>query len=414
MNVRSTAFRLLLSAIAFLISSAAGAETDPAAAAQAYGRVREAVAAQPDGLLVCEAEEFQVRSPGWQAKRWGENYYAATFANTFLSRKAFLGAPEQGESSEATIRVQIPAAGRYLALVRYEAAYRFETRFRVVIEQNGRTVLDRLYGARKNLKIWPFSQKLKSEVAWDWGASENVVWEGHDAWTDLQPGLATVTLVADKQPEPAAKRNIDLVMLTTDVEQVRMRIDKESYLPLDGMLTQSGDVFMQVTNASNGPVKVTGHNFPGGTCQQHSPYWVHLRTWKPLEPIELEPGKSTDWIDVGGLLDTLNDGQWGLNVSPAANVKIRFGVRAAAGRIEEINHSAARPATCRWHSTPIRDIRASCGIASKCWSTCSPISSGNQRTAKRRRGLQSTVILSIWGSVPSTTRACGNSKQCSR
>jgi len=288
-------------------------------------------------LIICEAEEFQIRSPGWQAKRWGENYYAATFANTFLSRKAFLGAPEQGERSEAVIHVQIPAAGRYLALVRYEAAYRFETQFRVVIEQHGRIVLDRLYGARKNLKIWPFSQKLKTELAWDWGASENVVWEGQDAWADLQPGPASITLVADKQPEPAAKRNVDLVMLTTDVEQVRMRIDKESYLPLDGMLTQAGDVFLQVSNASGSQVQVTGHKFPGGTCQQHSPYWVHLRNWKPLEPIELAPGNSTDWVDVGGLLDSLNDGQWGLNVSPAANVKIRFGVRAANGRIEEIN-----------------------------------------------------------------------------
>ncbi len=105
--------------------------------------------------------------------------------------------------------------------------------------------LDRLYGARKNLKIWPFSQKLKTEVAWDWGASENVVWEGHDAFVDLQPGVATITLAADKQSEPAAKRNVDLVMLTTDVEQVRMRIEKESYLPLDGLLTQSGDVFLR-------------------------------------------------------------------------------------------------------------------------------------------------------------------------
>ncbi len=51
----------------------------------------------------------------------------------------------------------------------------------------------------------------------------------------------------------------------------------------------------------------------------------------------MEPGKSTDWIDIGGLLDSLNDGQWGLNVSPPANVKVQLGVKAANGRIEEIN-----------------------------------------------------------------------------
>lgn len=329
-------------ALALVPATATCAGPDPVAAAQAYGKARGAVTAQPDGLLVCEAEEFQVRSPGWQAKPWGENYYAATFANTFLSRKAFLGAAEQGERSEATTGIQVPAAGRYLVLVRYEAAYRFETQFRVVVEQNGRQVLDRLYGARQNLKIWPFSQKLKTEVAWDWGASENIVWEGHQAWADLQPGPATITLVAERQPEPAARRNVDLVLLTTDADQVRKRIDQEGYLPLDGMLTQAGDVFLQVTNASADKINVEGHKFPGGPCQQHSPYWVHLRQWKPLEPIELEPGKTTDWIDVGGLLDSLNDGQWGLNVRPPADVTIRLGVKAADGRIEEINQFRGR------------------------------------------------------------------------
>ena len=149
-----------------------------------------------------------------------------------LSRKAYL-VREQAEGT-ATIRVRVPKAGRYLVLVRYEAAYRFETQFRVKVEQNGKAALDRLYGARKNLKIWAFSQKLKAEHAWSWGASENIVWEGHNAYANLKPGIATITLTTGKQPAPAAKRNIDCLLLTTDEEQVKMRIDKERYLPLDG------------------------------------------------------------------------------------------------------------------------------------------------------------------------------------
>ena len=234
----------------------------------------------------------------------------------------------------------MPAAGRYLALVRYEAAYRFETQFRLVIEQQGKAALDRRYGARDNVKIWAFGKKLQKEVGWEWGASENVVWEGHDAWVELQPGPATLTLIAERQPEPAARRNVDLVMLTTDAAEVQRRIDKEGYLPLDGLLTQAGDVFLRVANQGPAALQVTGHSFPAGTCQQHSPYWVHLRNWKPLEPIALEPGKSTDWIDVGGLLDTLNDGQWGLTVTPASPVRIELGVKAANGRIEKINEFA--------------------------------------------------------------------------
>ena len=89
--MRTTAFFFLLS----LVPTTVVADKTP-------------VTVQPDGLYICEAEEFQPagkNDPGWQAKRWGENYYAATFANSFLSRKAFLGAPEQ---CDATINLNSP------------------------------------------------------------------------------------------------------------------------------------------------------------------------------------------------------------------------------------------------------------------------------------------------------------------
>jgi len=287
--------------------------SDTIAAAQRLGKTRPVLKAQPDGLIVCEGVEFQPAPKGhWKAKPFGENYYAATFANSFLSRQAFLGAPENCDESTASIRIDVPKAGRYLALVRYEAAYRFETQFRLQIEQGGRRVLDRLYGARDNVKIWAFRQKLKKEVGWSWGAVENIVWEGHDAFVNLKPGLATITLIAGKQPEPAARRNVDLVMLTTDVEQVKMRIEKENYLPLDGMLTQSGDVWLRVTNRDNKPITFQGRRAMGagaGNWQQHSPYWVHIRNWK-APSIKVEPGKSSEWIEVGGTMDSLSDGQW--------------------------------------------------------------------------------------------------------
>src|SRR5436190_98520 len=128
-------------------------------------------------MIVAEAEEFAVKTEdniGWRRMKWGENYYCATFANTFLSRKAFLGADEQAKGS-ASISVTIPAAGRYLALVRYEAAPRFQTQFHLRVEQGGKVRLDRLYGARENEKIWPFSQGIKREYLAPWGAVENVV-----------------------------------------------------------------------------------------------------------------------------------------------------------------------------------------------------------------------------------------------
>src|SRR5205823_4868450 len=109
------------------------------------------------------------------------------------------------------------------------------------IEQEGKIKLQRLYGARENIKVWPYGFGLKPEAMESWGAVENVVWEGHDALVDLDAGTAQIVLTAGAQPEPAARRNVDLVMLTSDVKQVAERIAKDSYLPLDGMLTQSGD-----------------------------------------------------------------------------------------------------------------------------------------------------------------------------
>ena len=105
-------------------ASAIAAE-GPIAAAKYRGG--QPVTPAPDGTIFCEAEEFAVEKPGWQARPWGENYFAGTFANTFLSRKAFLGAPEQCDETVATIGINVADAGRYLVLVRYEAVYRFET-----------------------------------------------------------------------------------------------------------------------------------------------------------------------------------------------------------------------------------------------------------------------------------------------
>ena len=259
--------------------------------------------------LIVEAEDFQPQGEGWKALPWGTNYYAATFANCFLSRKSYLGASETAEQAIATHSIRIPTAGEYLALVRYEAAYRFETRFRLRIRQNNAIVFNRIYGSRENDKIWAFGSKLRKELSWDWGAVENVVWEGHDAIVKLQAGDAVLELVAIEQPQPGARRNVDLVMLTTDQADVAQRIAKESYLPLDGRLTQAGDLFAQVLNSSDSPLSLT---FP--PCTEHSPYWVHQRTWKPIT-IAIAPGATSPWQEVGSLLDTLNDGQWNISAT---------------------------------------------------------------------------------------------------
>src|SRR5205823_12380554 len=135
-------------------------------------------------------------------------------------------------------------------------------------------------------------------------------------------GLLTVACVAAKQPGNAARRNVDLVLLTSDEKDIQNRLKNENYLPLDGLLTQEGDVFLKV----HGNATVTVNN---GT--EHSPYWVHLRKWKP-KTIKAK----ADWEEVGSLLDTLNDGQWAITANGTCGLE--FGVRNAAGTIESIAH----------------------------------------------------------------------------
>ncbi len=303
-----------------------------------YRKAGQPVAAWSGGTILCEAEEFRVEGKGgWQARPWGENYFVATFANSFLSRKGFLGAPEQCGRSVATLNVQVPKAGRYLVLARYESVYRYETQFWVVIEQDGKTVFERRYGARDNVKVWAFGEKLKKELAWSWGAVENVVWEGHDAGVNLAPGRATISLIATRQDGNAARRNVDCLLLTTDEADVKQRIEKESYLPLDGLLTQEGDVFMKVHCAAGSP----DLSLTAGIGTEHSPYWVHQRKWKP-KTVTLKSGKGSDWVEVGSLLDTLNDGQWLIRAGatgPQASrllYALEFGVRDVDGKIKSI------------------------------------------------------------------------------
>ena len=45
--------------------------------------------------LFAEAEDFTLKSEGWKVVPYRENYFASTFAVSFLSRMACLGAPEQ-------------------------------------------------------------------------------------------------------------------------------------------------------------------------------------------------------------------------------------------------------------------------------------------------------------------------------
>lgn len=303
------------------------------ACSAAYRDMGQPVRPLPNGMILCEAEEFRVKTPGWRPLAWGENLYAATFANTFLSRKAALTAPADCLETMADLDIEVTVPGQYLALIRYESVFRFETHFQLQIEQNGKILLDHHYGIRDNLRIWPFGRKLAVEAPWPWGAVENIVWEGHNVFVNLDTGRATLRLIARDQPSPAACRTVDAILLTTNAVEIARRIDTEAYLPLDGLLTQAGDLFLRLRNHSDGSA-ITLTIPPGN---EHSPYWVHQRQWTPITLSALA-GSASLWMEVGQLLDSLNDGQWLLSATssvpnPTFHYTLELAVAEANGNL---------------------------------------------------------------------------------
>jgi|EP01046_Picozoa_sp_COSAG06_P081199 hypothetical protein len=75
--------------------------------------------------------------------------------------------------------------------------------------------------------------------------------------TTSKPGLA-----------PLVDRNIDAIVLTTNLTDIKMRAaNEQGSVPMDGLFTQRGEVFMKVTNHGNDDMLL---NVP--FCAYHSSY----------------------------------------------------------------------------------------------------------------------------------------------
>ena len=318
--------------------------------------------------LFAEAEDFTVERGEWRVVPWGENYYASTFAVTFLSRMACLGAPAQGQEAVATQQIEIPAASDYQVAARFEQPYRFAVEFTIEIEQGGKRVYRETFGRLDDPKIWAFNKHQRVPMErYSWGGTDNIVWQMKGS-AKLAQGPATLRLLAAPQldgDEPramAAERHVDVVCLTNDDAGLETQQKKARYLELDGWLTQDGDLFVRFTNPNDGFGPCVPEVRPFGQGQ-HSPYWVHVRDWpttrvltsgrlvdptsyrnagprsrqvdpkhlaplldpaklKPIPDAEyLQPGQRSGWVPMGQALDTMNHSIW----FPTARYKGRKG-----------------------------------------------------------------------------------------
>jgi len=359
------------------------------AATVMFGPPATALAQQKAVRLIAEAEDFRVERGPWEIIPYRENYYASTFAITFLSRMACLGAPEQvrpGQEAVASQRVRIPYAGQFEVLARYEQPYNFSAEFTVEVEQGGRTVYRQVFGRLQDPKIWGCcgpdpAARRRPMARFFWGGTDNIVWQ-HKGSVRLAAGEATIRLIAGPQMDGerprrnAARRHVDLVCLTND--HAGMEAQKRhcrTYLEMDGWLVQDGDLYARFSvpqDAAGPALPVIAPNNGG----QHSPYYVHLRDWPTAKVLRtgyvlsptsyvnagprseavnprnlaprldaalfqnpprdqyLQPGDTSGWVPMGQVLDALNNCIWTINLP--AGTGIEFGIPDGAGGVKPV------------------------------------------------------------------------------
>ena len=343
-------------------------------------------------LIVMEMENFSLAAASqWSVRPWLQSRFAASVADTYLSRRAFLHGPANiSASSSATMNFDLSAdeAGCYDVLLRYESAFNFETPVHLSIAKAGQPgapppppLFERIYGQRHSLKVFPFGSArigpfangtgqsmcgpgrpptdlMQAECWWPYGSTEQIVWEGVGSNVTLDGGSYTVTVVgetgtgANTPPSDGivtefAERGLDVLVLSRNHSDIRMRLEHPPLvLPLDGLLTQAGEVFVKVHNHNTTEVLNLTVPFVVG----HSIYYdTHLRL--PLAPatvggapfsscthtggphcpvVSVPPGGVSDWVDVGGLMDTFNHGQWSFQFG---NYSLQLGVLSHASGV---------------------------------------------------------------------------------
>ena len=353
-----------LASVALTLASGAGPAAEPSQAVPYFDTT----------YYVIEAENFTATGDGgWAPKTWGKdpNYFASVCYNTFMSRRAYLHGPASATSGNATATVNIAGAGAYAVLVRYEGLATHDAAFRISIEQAGQVKYDRVYGRLTNWKMWSFAGSriagavnrgglngtvcgaegpyaLAQACMWNYGASENMLYEGTGNSTvghppaQLDAGPATITVSMDGVYSAddllhRADRNLDLVMLTSNLTDVKKRVvnDTQGPLSLDGLISQHGELFMRAKNTGERDLTLV---IPHTTASSPDDYQQPIRfpIPSPTDPNTMvsgcthqgagglckgcrcprvslpavDQGDWSLWQEVGSLMDTFMPGVW--------------------------------------------------------------------------------------------------------
>jgi hypothetical protein len=167
--------------------------------------------------VALEAEDFTIES-GWKVVPNGRaSEIVERIGLDPISGERLLALDCKDDNASAYMDVTIPETGAYRLWVRYEYPAFCEARFRVLVHQGANTAVDRILGAKTNLRFGfgePFA-KAQHDLAW---ASHGLCEEAVSA-PELKAGPARIYLKGAAQPQQpgsAAPRRIDLVYLTRD------------------------------------------------------------------------------------------------------------------------------------------------------------------------------------------------------
>ena len=246
--------------------------------------------------VALEAEDFTI-DKGWKVVKNGHgNYMVDVIGFNHISGERLLCIDAKDETASAYHDVIIHTAGRYRLWVRYEYPAFCETRFRVEIEQGGKTVLAHVMGTKTSERYAFGDPKPKAQHDPSWGPEGLMV----EVVTTpaLAAGKARIRLLGTAQPQTpgvAAHRNIDLVYLTSDLkDEWRKHYSKQTnlYPILDAFRDTRGPRWeARVTNRGASPAVV------------RIEYVYNRIPWGFSDPADLgsiAPGKSSDWVGLRG------------------------------------------------------------------------------------------------------------------
>ena len=292
--------------------------------------------------ILLEAEDFVPAGAvpgtnprqGWRPIAVGQgNYMVDSIGASHVSGESLLFARAEDIGARAILDGSVPKAGQYRLLARYEYPSKdLHARIAVVVEQSGRAPARVELGAPGATRGWYFNLEDGPWHEQPHGV-EGLVVEG--GTLDLVAGSARFALEVLPGSEPGANRCLDLLMLTSDLEDTFKTRGTRAYPILDEIgVAAAGRVFMRITNPADSgesfhvegkyTVNRVPWTFPGFAIDKTGLVRGNTR------PQRLEPGEQTPWVDVS-CRDTTHDGHLALTqINNSQNRRVTLMVELAS------------------------------------------------------------------------------------